>query len=186
MGSFKLGTMTLGGLFKKRDGPLPLREETGSGRPEGACRQRRGDVHPLQHLRAPMPDPRHRGRQEIAHLVHQPLPVRPVRLVRPRMPQALPRDGHRLCAACDEDRGERLRGPRAREMTACPMPTAWLRAARWFQYGELSGDTVHIGMRRRSCWYNDPDQAFTTGSASGPGFCINGRLGGRHGHGTAS
>ena len=96
-----------------RDRAVPLRAETGPGGAQRAYRKRCECVHSVRHLRQELPGRRHRGGEEGAHLGHRSVPLRAVRYLRARLPQALP------------DHGSRLHAHRHREILprgACPRP----------------------------------------------------------------
>ena len=116
MGGFKLGKMTLRGLFQAaRDRPVPCAKEGAAAGLKGARVQRRGRLHPVRHLRQALPVRRHSGGQARAHVEHRPLPLRAVRQLRARMPQAVLGHGTHVHAAFHGQVRGLLRGARTRK-----------------------------------------------------------------------
>ena len=144
MGSFKLGKMTLGGLFKKPETLMyPVETKTPPAGLKGHVVNDVRPMHPVRHLPEALPLRRNRSGQAGAHLDHRPLPLRAVRQLRARMPEGLPDHGAHVHAAGDEQARRLLRGSGDQENGVRRVPSELRRP------GSPDGSRVFFRFRPR-------------------------------------
>lgn len=99
MGSFKLGGMTFGSLFKKPETVLyPFEQKPAPVGLKGHIENDASACILCGICSQELPGRCHRGGEEGAHLGHRSVPLRAVRHLRARLSQALPDHGSRLHA----------------------------------------------------------------------------------------
>ena len=100
MGSFKLGKMTLGGLFKQPETiQYPVQTKTPPPGLKGHVANDVANCILCGICQKRCPCRRHHGGQARPHVDHRPLPLRAVRQLRARVPEGLPDDGAFVCSA---------------------------------------------------------------------------------------